>query len=67
MNERLVDAISWNGYLRQIVKKIVQQNLRGQHRKEWEKHRGRRHAKHVPKIRARPHQQILHHVTEDSK
>src|SRR4030095_10659719 len=43
--------------------KIVQKNLRGQHREEWEKERCSRHAEHVSEVRAGVHQQILQDVS----
>src|SRR4030095_13891212 len=43
--------------------KIVQKNLRGQHREEWEKERCSRHAEHVSEVRAGVHQQILQAVS----
>src|SRR5208337_3473306 len=61
---RLINIVRWNGELGHIIKKIVQQDLRGQHRQERQKERSRRHADHIAKVRTRAHQQVLHHVAK---
>src|SRR5208337_4536201 len=60
----LVNIVRGNGELAYVIKKVVQQDLRGQHRQERQEERSRRHAEHISKVRACAHQQILHHVTK---
>src|SRR5437879_6324576 len=59
-----IHIIGGNSHLGEIIKKIVEQDLRGQHRKERKKNRCCRHAEHVAEVRACAHQQILHHVAK---
>ena len=59
-----IHVISGNGHLGEIIEKIVEQDLRGKHRKKRKKNRCRRHAEHVAEVRARAHEQILHDVAE---
>src|SRR5208337_3482460 len=60
----LVNIVRGNAELAYVVKKISEQDLRGQHRQERQKKRSCRHAEHISKVRARAHQQILHHVAK---
>src|SRR5208337_1218760 len=60
----LVDVVRGNGELADVVKKVIEQDLRGQHRQERQEERSRRHAEYISKVRAGAHQQILHHVTK---
>src|SRR2546422_11681882 len=55
VNECPVNVIGRNRYLRQIVEKIIQKNLRRQHRQKRQEDRGRGHAEHVAEVRTRPH------------
>src|SRR5208282_4750001 len=57
----LVNIVRGNGELAYVIKKVIQQDLRGQHRQERQEERSRRHAEHISKIRACAHQQILHY------
>ena len=57
-----IDVVRRNRDLREVVEKVVQQNLRRKHREERQEYRGDRHAEHVAEVRARAHQQVLHHV-----
>src|SRR5271157_164873 len=60
----LVNIIRGNGELSYIIKKVIEQDLRGQHRQERQEERSPSHAEHVSKVRAGSHQQILHHVAK---
>ncbi len=42
-----IHIVGWNGNLRNIIKKIVQQNLDRQHRQKWQKYAPACHAKHI--------------------
>src|SRR5208337_2338149 len=55
---RLVNIVRGNGELAYVIKKVIQQDLRGQHGQERQEERGRRHAEHISKVRACAHQQI---------
>ena len=57
-----VHAVARNRDLRHVVEEVVQQDLRRQHRQKRQEHRRDRHAEHVAEVRARAHQQVLHHV-----
>src|SRR5262249_43032950 len=64
MDESLVDFVSRDRYLRQIIEEVVEQNLRRQHRQKRQKHRRGGHAEHVAEVRTRSHQKVLHDVAE---
>ena len=48
--------------LGEIVEEVVEKDLGRQHRQEREEQERARHAEHVAEVRARPHEQVLHHV-----
>ena len=54
-----VDVVGGNGDLRDIVEEVVQEDLGGQHRQEWEECRSGRHAEHIAEIRACAHHDIF--------
>ena len=60
----LVDVVGRNRELGQVVKKIIEQDLRGKHGQEGQKNRRSRHAEYIAEVRTCAHQQILHHVAE---
>ena len=63
-NETRIHIVGGNRYLSQVVKEIIEQDLRGQHRQEWQEYGCCRHAEHVAEVRTRAHQEILHHISE---
>ncbi len=54
-----VHVIGRNGDLRRVVEKIVEQDLRGEHRQKRQKCGGARHAEHIAEIGAGAHQHVL--------
>ena len=60
--EAVVHVVGRNRELGEVVEKVVEEDLRRQHRQERQEHRCRRHAEHVAEVRAGAHQQVLHHV-----
>jgi Double zinc ribbon len=63
-DECIVDVVGGDRDLGEIVEEVVEQDLRRQHRQERQEEERARHAEHVAKVRAGPHQQVLHHVAE---
>src|SRR6516225_6424899 len=63
-NERWFDVIGRDRHLCEVIKKVIEQDLCGQHRKKRQKERGAGHAEHIAKVGAGSHQQIFHHVAE---
>ena len=61
-----INVIRGNCYLRQVVKEVVEQYLRGQHWQEREEQRSHCHAEHVAEVGTCSHQQVLHHVAKGS-
>ena len=59
-----IHIVAGDADLRNVVKKVVQQDLRRQHGQEWQEERCRGHAEHVSEVRARAHDDVLHDVGE---
>ena len=63
-NERTIYIVGRNRYLGKIIEKVVEQDLRRQHRQKRQKNSGPRHAEHVSEIGTRTHKEILHYVAK---
>src|SRR5258708_4735873 len=59
-----VHVVGGDGDLRHVVKKVVEQNLSGEHGQEFKKQGSSGHAEHVAEVRAGAHQKIFHDVAE---
>src|SRR5690348_1831385 len=59
-----INMIGWNRHLCQIIEKVVEQDLRGQHGEERQEQKRPGHAEHIPKIGTGPHEQVLNDVAE---
>ena len=53
-----------NAQLGDVVQEVVEQDLSGQQRQEWQQRRRDRHAQHVAEVGARAHQHVLGDVAE---
>src|SRR5271157_5330608 len=60
----LVNIVRGNGELAYVIKKVIEQDLRGQHGQEPQEERSPGHAEHISKVRTGAHQQVLHHVAK---
>ena len=61
-----VDLVGRDHQLTGVVEQIVEEDLRRQHRKERQEHRGSGRTEHVAEVRGRGHQDVLHGVGEDA-
>src|SRR6185437_9400429 len=61
---RSIHVVAGNRDLRDVIEKIVEQDLSGQHRQERQDERCCRHAEDIAEVRAGAHQQVLHDVGE---
>src|SRR6185295_16940897 len=64
VNVRYIHVVGGNRDLGQIVEKVIEENLRRQHRQKWQEHHGGGHAEHIAEVGTGAHQQILHDIAE---